>query len=66
MRSLDSNGIANGREHHVEVSLAEKILKRIQANDPFFSLEFFPPRTEQGAANLIGRYDIYKMLSVNS
>ncbi|XP_076802588.1 methylenetetrahydrofolate reductase (NADPH)-like [Clavelina lepadiformis] len=38
-------------------SLASRIKKRIADNDPFFSLEFFPPRTEQGAANLIGRFD---------
>jgi len=39
----------------VKEKLSEKIQKRINENTPFFSLEFFPPRTEQGAANLIGR-----------
>ena len=38
-------------------SLVEKIQMRIQGGDRFFSLEFFPPRTPAGAANLIGRFD---------
>ena len=38
-------------------SLLEKILMRMQGGDRFFSLEFFPPRTPAGAANLIGRFD---------
>jgi hypothetical protein len=36
------------------VSLTEKIEKRIATNDRWYSLEFFPPRTPSGAANLIG------------
>ena len=36
------------------VSLTEKIVKRITDHDRWFSLEFFPPRTPSGAANLIG------------
>lgn len=36
------------------VSLTEKIQKRIASNDRWYSLEFFPPRTPSGAANLIG------------
>lgn len=36
------------------VSLTEKIEKRIADNDRWFSLEFFPPRTPSGAANLVG------------
>ena len=36
------------------VSLTEKIEKRIANNDRWYSLEFFPPRTPSGAANLIG------------
>lgn len=55
MSPIDKNCEVNGKENHTKVSLAEKIQKRIEASDPFFSLEFFPPRTEQGAANLIGR-----------
>ncbi|CAF3418989.1 unnamed protein product [Rotaria socialis] len=39
------------------VSLTEKISKRIADNDRWFSLEFFPPRTPSGAANLIGCFD---------
>jgi hypothetical protein len=36
------------------VSLTEKIEKRMAANERWYSLEFFPPRTPSGAANLIG------------
>jgi len=36
------------------VSLIEKIQKRIANNDRWYSLEFFPPRTANGAANLLG------------
>ena len=36
------------------VSLTEKIRKRIANNDRWFSLEFFPARTPNGAVNLIG------------
>uniref|UniRef100_H2YN66 methylenetetrahydrofolate reductase (NADPH) n=1 Tax=Ciona savignyi TaxID=51511 RepID=H2YN66_CIOSA len=49
-----TNGV-NGQAK--QESLTEKILSRVKSKDPFFSLEFFPPRTEQGAANLIGRFD---------
>ena len=37
------------------IPLKEKIEKRVLSKDPWFSLEFFPPRTEKGATNLIGR-----------
>lgn len=36
------------------VSLREKIEKRMASSDRWYSLEFFPPRTPSGAANLIG------------
>lgn len=36
-------------------SLIEKIQRRIESGDPFFSLEFFPPRTKSGAVNLLAR-----------
>jgi hypothetical protein len=36
------------------ISLKEKIEQRIINNDRWYSLEFFPPRTPSGAANLIG------------
>ena len=35
--------------------LIDRINDRIQAGAFFFSLEFFPPRTPNGAANLIAR-----------
>ncbi|XP_071552419.1 methylenetetrahydrofolate reductase (NADPH) [Panulirus ornatus] len=38
-------------------SLSEKIQSRIESNDKFFSLEFFPPRTKGGAVNLLARFD---------
>lgn len=36
------------------VSLVEKIQNNIQNKQRWFSLEFFPPRTASGAANLLG------------
>lgn len=36
------------------ISLTEKIQKRIRSNDHWYSLELFPPRTANGAANLLG------------
>ena len=39
------------------VSLAEKINQKIRNEEKFFSLEFFPPRTPNGAVNLISRFD---------
>uniref|UniRef100_A0A673TXI6 Methylenetetrahydrofolate reductase n=2 Tax=Suricata suricatta TaxID=37032 RepID=A0A673TXI6_SURSU len=37
--------------------LREKMRRRMESGDKWFSLEFFPPRTAQGAANLISRFD---------
>ncbi|XP_058575042.1 methylenetetrahydrofolate reductase (NADPH) isoform X4 [Neofelis nebulosa] len=37
--------------------LREKMRRRIESGDKWFSLEFFPPRTAQGAVNLISRFD---------
>jgi hypothetical protein len=39
------------------MSLIDKINRNIANNEKWFSLEFFPPRTEQGAANLISKFD---------
>ena len=39
------------------LSLIEKVNHRIASKDPFFSLEFFPPRTPNGAVNLVGKFD---------
>ena len=36
-------------------SLIEKINSRIENHEKFFSLEFFPPRTKEGAVNLLAR-----------
>lgn len=40
-------------EHHER--LREKMRRRMESGDKWFSLEFFPPRTAQGAVNLISR-----------
>lgn len=40
--------------------LSEKILARIESGEPFFSLEFFPPRTKSGAVNLLARFAHWK------
>ena len=37
--------------------ILEKINNRISRKAPFFSLEFFPPRTPAGASNLIARFN---------
>ncbi|KAM9855431.1 methylenetetrahydrofolate reductase (NADPH) [Aulostomus maculatus] len=37
--------------------LRDKMRKRIESGDRWFSLEFFPPRTASGAVNLISRFD---------
>ena len=39
------------------VSLADRINQKIKDDEKFFSLEFFPPRTPNGAVNLIARFD---------
>lgn len=39
------------------LTLIEKIHQKIAANEKFFSLEFFPPRTPNGASNLIAKFD---------
>lgn len=38
-------------------TLANKVLQQIECKDKFFSLEFFPPRTPNGAVNLVARFD---------
>nr|XP_045006704.1 methylenetetrahydrofolate reductase isoform X1 [Jaculus jaculus] len=37
--------------------LREKMRRRMESGDKWFSLEFFPPRTTEGAVNLISRFD---------
>ncbi|KAF4070595.1 hypothetical protein AMELA_G00287190 [Ameiurus melas] len=37
--------------------LRDKMRRRIESGDWWFSLEFFPPRTAGGAVNLISRFD---------
>jgi len=55
---LDLDG--SGKEVDVPVlfpSLLDRIKKRIEDKEPFFSLEFFPPKTPNGAVNLIAKID---------
>lgn len=39
------------------LTLIEKLNQKIANNEKFFSLEFFPPRTPNGAVNLLGKFD---------
>lgn len=39
-------------------SLINKIKKKIENKETWFSLEFFPPKTVNGASNLISKYYI--------
>lgn len=43
------------------LTLIEKINQKIAAKEKFFSLEFFPPRTPNGAVNLIAKFDRISM-----
>merc|ERR1719317_225125 len=38
-------------------TLAEKINEKIRQKETFFSLEYFPPRTPNGAVNLVSRFE---------
>ena len=40
-----------------KTSLSSKIKEKVESNEIFFSLEFFPPRTPNGAVNLMARFD---------
>jgi hypothetical protein len=57
-RSESDNGQMNAKgcclQSFKYISLTEKIQQRISNNDRWYSLEFFPPRTPSGAANLLG------------
>lgn len=51
---VTQNRQTNGREY---VSLVEKIRSKEEKGEPFFSLEFFPPRTRDAAINLFAQFD---------
>uniref|UniRef100_A0AAQ5ZYG3 Methylenetetrahydrofolate reductase (NADPH) n=1 Tax=Amphiprion ocellaris TaxID=80972 RepID=A0AAQ5ZYG3_AMPOC len=67
----DSSGSNSGGESSKESSrcstpvldadrsdrLRDKMRRRMESGDRWFSLEFFPPRTASGAVNLISRFD---------
>ena len=57
----ESNYLTNGKsrvpqQQQQTASLIDKIHERIRNNKLWFSLEFFPPKTVNGAANLIAKY----------
>ena len=55
---LELEGTSKGLEVPVQYpSLIDRIKKKIEEKEPFFSLEFFPPRTPNGAVNLIAKID---------
>lgn len=45
----------NNTDNHI--SLSDRINQKIHDGEKFFSLEFFPPRTPNGAVNLVARFD---------
>jgi hypothetical protein len=50
------NDSVNSANKHLKYeSLIDKINKRIESKKLWFSLEFFPPKTVNGAANLISK-----------
>jgi methylenetetrahydrofolate reductase (NADPH) len=52
-------GSVDGPDHETPiVPLSEKIAERMRCGEKWFSLEFFPPRTAAGAANLINRFEV--------
>lgn len=54
------NIIETVRENLTYVPLHQRIEKRVKGGTPFFSLEFFPPKTANGVANFITRLDRYR------
>ena len=48
------------RENFTYEPLHQRIEKRVKSGVPFFSLEFFPPKTGNGVANFITRLDRYR------
>jgi len=42
---------------HKYKPLKQKVQERYESKDPFFSFEFFPPRTANGALNLLARME---------
>ena len=51
------------RSHRVRsisthASLIERITTELNDGIPFYSLEFFPPKTNPGAANLFAKFEI--------
>ncbi|XP_054435714.1 methylenetetrahydrofolate reductase (NADPH) isoform X2 [Pteronotus mesoamericanus] len=53
----NSRGSSLGLDPERSERLREKMKRRMESGDKWFSLEFFPPRMAQGAANLIAMFD---------
>ncbi|EDV24348.1 uncharacterized protein TRIADDRAFT_26971 [Trichoplax adhaerens] len=54
-KSVITDGIVD--DNYDDAHIIQKIRKRINSGDKFYSLEFFPPRTDSGGVNLIARFD---------
>lgn len=61
MENLGLDEFENGEppaQPQVVVPLREKIAQKVKAGERWFSLEFFPPKTIAGAANLTNRMEV--------
>lgn len=57
---MDSETRITGKSSSIPstpLTLIEKLNHKIASGETFFSLEFFPPRTPNGAVNLLGKFD---------
>jgi len=55
-----TNGYSNGTNDSEKKNYDKLTHKIFSSKNPFFSLEFFPPRTKEGAVNLYSRFDRLK------
>ena len=39
------------------MKIIDKINAKLEADEPFYSFEYFPPKTDKGSANLLARLD---------
>jgi 5,10-methylenetetrahydrofolate reductase len=51
------------RERTAAMKIIDKINERIASGKPFFSFEYFPPRTEEGVENLFEKQE--RMVAYN-
>jgi hypothetical protein len=52
--------------HQSGVPIIQKINKAIEEKRPFYSFEYFPPKTPDGVKNLYGRLDRMSTLEVST